>query len=349
MIVLKKPPLEHETLICEDRMITVSRSVKAEKAGSALRSFILLCEQRDTTSFSFSAEEIVRANNLFGNCTPLPSAKIAFHNGNTVLMLNIFDDRSALIWTSKDKKTFSPLPLVFKLKNSVQPMGHEKGSLELLKTNKTSLVLAFTKGRRSYDVTLDTKRQPFSVQAIYVQTLMETIAWAQQVSAITTVPTHNNPIGAMNVETFLDKDQLAALNEHLTYAATIINTKLSPKISGWSYAVFARGIGQNGKPTEPEIKVQALNKNQRRDKDLEKRISRAFLTALKHPSCPVPFDSIISQYTIWASKGKTVSKTHTELMRAILHHDVQQEIKALSGHDLMSAYAHFGSPTALFP
>lgn len=354
-LTLKPPALDKDPVVLEQRLLSVPRQVTNHIAGSALRSHALYARSaKNTTRILIPHNAVVMGNNLYGQGKPIPTAVMGVHDQGNVSLMTIYADRSALLWRSQDQKNFTPYPAVFTIKPSAQPHTHQKGALSLLKLNDRDLALTYAITKRQVHALsgdIDTHRLPMPAMAVYVQLVMEMLAWTRDIPKVDLALDIGAPgfcMGALPYGSLSD-DQKVAMNAHLDNAQKLITAKIGHKIKAWAGAVYTRGLLQTGKFSAPLIDLKVYNTAHRVDKDLTRRIERAFIAALKHPNAPIPYDDLVCQFPIWNHTKKKVDKSYTILGQHLLWQGAFQEIKPASGHDLMRAYGHFGGPTSIFP
>ena len=124
--------------------------------------------------------------------------------------------------------------------------------------------------------------------------------WGQDAHGTWIVPPHL-PHSALTAE------QIKAVQDHLTHAGVLIDALFADSTLDWAGAVRARGRTLKGDLAQAVTEFQALSAaTGRRDGALEKRIGSAWIKALRHPACPVPYTQLHSTtaYTNGAKGSK---------------------------------------------
>jgi hypothetical protein len=356
-----------QDLLLGGPVLTQPHDASQSRAGSALRSYARVSEQlktfRDTIRLPFDA--IQNYSHFYEKPSCIPQALISVQDRKTdgaAIILSVFEDLSCLVWRQDIKAKdacFELYPFVLKMTKKIHPVASTPGTFVFTKGRKKHEgYLSFKQTKRKewrLNGSIDVHTLPLQTGVVYVKLIAEAVAWSHKIKDLPNIYlkgtkdwTSTGFMPPALAYTPLSEETLSNIETHLKKAADLIHLHLCNSVYAWEAYVQTRTREQTGKLSPIHFTINAYNEKRVKDKDLCIRIERAFIAALKHQKCPVPFSDIQGRTLVWGYKNKKICKDYTEVTGQKLWSGWYEQ-KPLPAHRLMGAAAHFGGAQTLFP
>lgn len=364
---IHKIELEKSQMVYNAPLLSFPKSGLNTLAASAIRSYHLASHKTGLFNgqIALNYSGVHALSHVFDAQKPHNLAHIAVGNRHTnrATIFTAFKDFSVLVWRQckDDDKLFELFPFPLKLSKTAQPLASQEGKLSFVdvKTPQGSLIFSQSR-KKTWPITnVDPEKMPLDPQCIYAQIVLEAQKWADKIDTLPEINTQQRDIDADPKGTWFVppalpwdgplKEKEEELLAHFEKAGHLIHFHLHNKLSYWGGSLNARTRTNHFKHSPLDFNIVVLDEQHQKNKDLISRVERAFIAAAKHPSCPLPYDKLMSRDAVWGHKKNKVDKTRTHLLGTRLWSGRFETAERIAGHKLMSASAHFGGVDVLFP